>query len=279
MLLPRWHGHPPKWVRPWGKLHTTIERSPIPPITITRKLEQNIVGRKCSISPLSPFANTCAMYNSHTSDTQSLVLATAIRLILSLPRLSRKKLGRGMYSMYSVHASSEMARASSKVGQAICRRKYQNQAWANSLVSASPIQSFCHRRGSVDRVQCSQSTLPLRWHGHPPKWDRQIAREDWRQYVICKRGHLTGKKLTTTRCRYYVGQEVKLTRCYKTCRTILSIPRMTITQRKLEKRWKKYSTIRKHKCIICNASIQNSKKLSALMRNRESLFLPHRSTK
>ena len=41
MLLPRWHGHPPKWVRPWGKLHTTIERSPIPPITITRKLEQN----------------------------------------------------------------------------------------------------------------------------------------------------------------------------------------------------------------------------------------------
>ena len=51
---------------------------------------------------------------------------------------------------WPVHASSAMAWASSKVGQANCTRKDQNQAWANSLVSASPIQPFCHRRGSVD---------------------------------------------------------------------------------------------------------------------------------
>ena len=142
------------------------------------------------------------MYNSHTSDTQSLVLAAAIRLILSLPRLSRKKLGRGMYSMYSVHASSEMARASSKVGQAICTRKYQNQAWANSLVSASPIQcKLAGLRFSNPVLLPSGSTLPLLWHGHPPKWDRQIARGDWKQYFICKRGRLTGRKATTAQCR------------------------------------------------------------------------------
>ena len=54
------------------------------------------------------------------------------------------------------------------------------------------------------------------------------------------KGHLTGRKLTTAQCRYYVDQEVKWTPCHKTYTTILSIPRIRIT-RKLEKQMENMS--------------------------------------
>ena len=62
--------------------------------------------------------------------------------------------------------------------------------------------------------------------------------------VLFVKGHLTGRKLTTTQCRYYVDQEVKLTPCHKTYTTILSIPRIRIT-RKLEKKVEMSFYIRK----------------------------------
>ena len=73
-------------------------------------------------------------------------------------------------------------------------------------------------QSSPSSFQHNRSRLPLLWHGHPPKWDRQIAREDWKQCfnVSFVKGHLTGRKLTTTQCRYYVDQEVKWTPCHKT---------------------------------------------------------------
>ena len=245
------------------------------------KAGKNRWAKMQSTTKLSPFATTYAMYNSYTSDTQFLVLAAAIRLILSLPRLSdylrRSMDGVCTVRIPSMHLPRWHGHPPKWVGQIARGRiktKLEQTPWSpllQSSPSAIAEEAWTGYNVASPRFLCDGTGILQSGTGK--------LHRDWRQYVICKRGRLTGRKLTTTRCRYYVGQEVKLTRCSKTCRTILSIPRMTITQRKLEKRWKKYSTIRKHKCIICNASIQNSKKLSALMRNRESLFLQHRSTK
>ena len=132
-LLPQWHEHPPKWVRPWCKLHTRTIPNP------TNNNHQKTGKRDGKYVLLYSQTNAIIVWFTYVWHT-----VLAARLTLRLARLRHGKesgtnnwkdsksftnsqspllqSSPSSFSRYPDHASSAMARASSKVGQANCTR-------------------------------------------------------------------------------------------------------------------------------------------------------------
>ena len=175
----------------------------IPRIRITRKLEEQ--DGKCHFifaNKCNYDHNICMIQNSYTSDTQSLTHIS--RSVLHDCDMEKNR--------------APTAEKTQKVS------KTRGLRFSNPVLLHFKIPGPCFLCDGTGILQSGTGKLPERTESN----------------VSFVKGHLTGRKLTATQCRYYVGQEVKWTPCHKTYTTILSIPRIRITK-KLEKQMENMS--------------------------------------